>query len=166
MADRGLHGANIDLSRVLPQGMARGGESLVEALLNAGNKLRYGVSEEDRMDMVNKLSAPGVREFAFKDVGEEGQPGFHQAFDPAAAERFTSAYLFGKKWDPNSAGLRDVIHGISGRGREGLNAIGFPGVGEERPELAAAERGGMERGAAADGSTQSLVDILMRKMAR
>jgi hypothetical protein len=110
---------------------------LVNALLNLGNKLRYGVSEEERMKMVNTLAAPGVKESAYDETG---------FFDPAAAERYTSAYLFGKKYGPGES-LRPALHAISGDSRVAMNKLGVPGVGEEREALSKAEEAGMTRGA-------------------
>lgn len=147
MADEigtGLHGVPIRTSPWLP------GHNLVDKLLekflDAGNVLRYGVTEPERMKMVNSLSAPGVRDVAYIDRGEPGQIGYHKEFDPAAAERYTSAYLFGKRY-PLGEGEQMLAHEISGPSRELMNAMGVPGVGEERPELTRAEYLGMKRGA-------------------
>jgi hypothetical protein len=86
--------------------------------------------------MVNRLSAPGVREAAYNEAG---------IFDPAAAERYTSAYLFGKRFAPAEP-VRKVLHGISGGSRALMSKLGVPGVHEEREELGTAERAGMTRG--------------------
>jgi hypothetical protein len=113
------------------------------ALLDAGNKLRYGKSEAERQADVQGLRTPGVRDAAFT--------GPLKTFDPAAAERYTSAYEFGDRFGVPEA-LQPVLHQISSGGRKRLR--GNPrlaemfGVGEERPELEEAERLGMQRGAA------------------
>lgn len=125
MADRGIHGVVSD-------------NPLLLALLDAGNRLRYGQSEAERVDDVSALRAPGVRDAAY--TGPMG------IFDPAAAERYTSAYAFGKRFQVPEA-LQPLLHAISSGGRAGLHAVGFPGVGEERPELRYAEELGMSRGA-------------------
>ena len=110
---------------------------ILNLLLDQGNKLRYGVSEADRMDMVNTLSAPGVKDYAYDARG---------IYDPAAAERYTSAYLGGQNWAPNAM-ARDAFHAFSGSSRAAMNKMGVPGVGEERPELTMAEQAGMKLGA-------------------
>ena len=112
-------------------------------LLNQGNKLRYGKSESERMDMVNKLSAPGVKDYAYNEQG---------IYDPAAAERYTSAYLGGQNWKP-SPGAQAAFHAFSGPSRVAMNKMGVPGVGEERPALTAAEEAGMKAGVAAPPET-------------
>ena len=124
---RGLHGVVQD-------------NPILNKLLDYGNQLRYGVTEDERMKMVNALSAPGVKKAAYDERG---------IFDPAAAERHTSAYLFGKRFAPiiEDPGRRALAHAISSGGRKTLNAVGFPGVGEERPELESAEEAGMVTGA-------------------
>jgi len=140
--DRGLHGYVQD-------------NPLMNLLLNAGNKLRYGKTEKERMDMVNGLSAPGVKDFAYDDRG---------IFDPAAAERYTSAYLGGQKWSPGEM-AQSAFHALSGPSRVAMNAMGVPGVGEERPALTAAETAGMKAGAATNkGST--LEDLIAQLMLR
>lgn len=112
------------------------------ALLNAGNKLRYGRSEEERQADVQGLRAPGVRDAAYT--------GPLKIFDPAAAERYTSAYEFGRKFGPPKA-LQPVLHSISSGGRAAMHSVPFLAklfsVGAERPELRQAEELGMERGA-------------------
>jgi hypothetical protein len=112
---------------------------ILNALLNFGNKLRYGKSEQDRMAMVNALSAPGVKESAYDERG---------IYDPAGAERHTSSYLFGKRFAPvlQNEGARALAHMLSSGSREKMYQLGVPGVGEERPELARAEESGMVAG--------------------
>ena len=114
------------------------------SLLDSGNYLRYGKSEAERIDDVNRLRTPGVRDAAYPHSISTPKGDFPQ-FDPAAAERYTSAYDFGNFWHVPSA-IQPLLHGISEGGRKGLNAVGFPGVGEERPELTRAEELGMQRG--------------------
>jgi hypothetical protein len=127
---------------------------LLNALLDAGNSLRYGVSEKERMDMVDSLSAPGVKGAAYDSRG---------IFDPAAAERYTSAYLFGKRFAPGDA-TQGVLHDISGGGRKAMNAIGVPGVGEERSALTEAESAGMSNGSRdSEGLIKQLMSIFSRR---
>jgi hypothetical protein len=113
------------------------------ALLDAGNKLRYGKSEAERQADVVGLRTPGVKDAAYT--------GPLKIFDPAAAERYTSAYQFGNRFGVPEA-LQPALHSISSGGRRKLNQIPVLarmfGVGEERPELEEAERLGMQRGAA------------------
>lgn len=122
--DRGLHGYVQN-------------NPLANWLLQQGNKMRYGKSEVERMDMVNKLSAPGVKDYAYDERG---------IYDPAAAERYTSAYLGGQNWNP-SEGVQRAFHSVSGGSRDLMHSLGVPGVHAERPELKAAEEAGMHMGA-------------------
>jgi hypothetical protein len=113
------------------------------ALLDAGNRLRYGKSEAERQADVQGLRTPGVKDAAYT--------GPLKTFDPAAAERYTSAYEFGDRFNVPEA-LQPALHSISSGGRSALHRVPalakMFGVGEERPELAEAERLGMKRGAA------------------
>jgi hypothetical protein len=119
---------------------------LLLGLLDAGNYLRYGKSEAERIDDVNRLRTPGVMDAAYPHSINTPKGNIPQ-FDPAAAERYTSAYDFGNLYHVPEF-LQPALHAISSGGRRGLNAVGFPGVGEERPELSQAEELGMQRGAA------------------
>jgi hypothetical protein len=134
-ANRGLHGEITD-------------NPLLLALLNAGNRLRYGKTEAERQADVTGLRTPGVRDVAY------GGP--LKMFDPAAAERYTSAYQFGNRFSVPEA-LQPLVHAISGGGRELMGALGVPGVGEEREELTEAERLGMHRGSASAKSRPSVL---------
>jgi hypothetical protein len=108
----------------------------LQALLDTGNRLRYGMTEGQRVERVNRLAAPGVRDVAYRGRG----------YNHPAAERYTSAHAFGTKWKP-PAWLQRVLHEISGGSRELMHQAGVPGVGEEDPDLAAAEELGMAQGA-------------------
>lgn len=109
---------------------------VADAVVDASGRIRYGVSDAERSEMINRLSAPGVKEYAYDAQG---------GFDPAAAERFTDAYLFGKKWQPRQQAQETLVDLIAGN-RELWNKLGAPGVGEERPRLVSATIEGMRRG--------------------
>lgn len=129
---RGIHGQITDDPSLL-------------TLLDIGNYLRYGKGESERVEDVSRLRTPGVRDAAYPHSISTPKGDFPQ-FDSAAAERYTSAYNFGNMYHIPEF-LQPALHSISSGGRQGLNAIGFPGVGEERPELENAEQLGMSRGA-------------------
>jgi hypothetical protein len=140
---RGQHGIIVD-------------NPVLQAALDIGNVGRYDEDEAARLEEVNRLSVPGVADAAFADapnlrrdpVAGEFVEETRTAFDPAAAERYTSAYRFGEKWMPPDA-LLPIVHAVSGGGRKAMDDLGIPGVGEERPELTRAEGLGMARGRAA-----------------
>lgn len=121
MAD--LHGVAVD-------------NPALQAFLDGGNLLRYGMTEPERVEAVNRLSTPGVRDAAYGPKG----------YNHPAAERYTSAYAFGQKWAPPEM-VQSLLHGVSSGSRDLMNKLGVPGVGEEDPELRAAEELGMKRGA-------------------
>lgn len=124
MDDKGLHGVITD-------------SPILRAVLDLGNQIRYGKTEAERQADVQGLRTPGVRDAAFT--------GPLKTFDPAAAERYTSAYQFGQRFAPPSW-LLPALHAISSGGRKAMSAVGVPGVMEERPDLVRAEEMGMERG--------------------
>ncbi len=141
---RGLHGGVTD-------------NPALKGLLDFGNWLRYGQSEAGRQEDVQGLRTPGVEDVAYPMVpgtsrGPQGE--FLESevptFDPAAAERYTSAYQFGQRFQPPEW-AQPALHAISSGGRRSMHAVPFVrdlfGVGEEREELEEAERLGMERGA-------------------
>lgn len=121
---------------------------ILSGLLNAGSYMRYGMPEAQHIEELNRLSVPGVR-----DVAYGGPAG---TFDPAAAERYSSAYRFGQMWNVPQFIQSPLISGIS-RIRSGLSSIGFPGVGPERPELASAMQLGMQRGAETNPSWSQIL---------
>lgn len=137
MAD--LHGVSTD-------------SALLKQLLDEGNKLRYGQTEGERVAALNALRTPGIEEVAYprlKALGRDAKGVPLGGYDHAAAERYTSAHAFGKKWQPPEWAL-PILHRISSGGRATMHRFGVPGVGEERPELRAAEELGMRRGAGTD----------------
>lgn len=107
---------------------------LVNKMLDAGNWLRYGMTEKERMDLVNRQAIPGIKDVAYN--------GPHKIYDPAAAERYGSAYLFAKRWPK----LTGIGQGLTKLARGAGSKLGIPGVGEERPELTNAMKQGMYRG--------------------
>jgi hypothetical protein len=121
------------------------------ALLDAGNRLRYGKSEEARQADVQGLRTPGVEDAAYT--------GPLKIFDPAAAERYTSAYEFGNRFNPPEF-AQPALHYVSSEGRAAMHRVPLLaklfGVGEERPELRAAEEMGMKRGAAGSAFLKGL----------
>lgn len=131
---KGIHGSITD-------------NPLLLALLDAGNRLRYGKSEAERQADVQGLRAPGVEDAAYT--------GPLKIFDPAAAERYTSAYEFGNRFNPPEF-VQPALHYVSSGGRAAIHAVPalakLFGVGPERPELRAAEEMGMKRGAEKAGS--------------
>jgi hypothetical protein len=121
MADTGLHGISVD-------------GKLAEKVLDLTNKLRYGVGEAERMDLIQRERIPGIRDAAY--------PGEQKIYDPAAAERYGSAYLFAQKWPALSGVAEPVTKAFRGAG----HALGVPGMGPERKELEVAQRLGILRG--------------------
>lgn len=121
MADTGLHGMVVD-------------GKVAEEALDLANKLRYGVGETERMDLVQRERIPGIRDAAY--------PGEQKIYDPAAAERYGSAYLFAQKWPGLSGVAEPVTKAFRGAG----HALGVPGMGPERKELEVAQRLGILRG--------------------
>ena len=134
---------------------------LLVALLNLGNRLRYGRSEAERQAEVQGLRTPGVRDVAYAQMPsvtrtDEGFiPTTGEQFDPAAAERYTSAYELGNRFSVPEA-MQPLLHSISRGGREAMydspRMREMFGVGPERSELIRAEELGMKRGAKASGS--------------
>lgn len=102
--------------------------------LDATNKLRYGVGEDERMHMIQAEKIPGIRDAAY--------PGAQKIYDPAAAERYGSAYLFAKKWP----GLTSIAVPATQAFRKTGHALGIPGMGPERDELVRAQKMGLDRG--------------------
>lgn len=107
---------------------------VVNKMLDAGNWLRYGMTEAERMDLVNRQAIPGIKDVAYN--------GPHKIYDPAAAERYGSAYLYAKRW-PKLTGVGQKLTNLA---RTAGNKLGIPGMGEERPELTNAMKQGMYRG--------------------
>jgi hypothetical protein len=105
---------------------------LANPLLNPTNRLRYGVDKDERMRMVEELTAPGVEEFATERVGAT------DVSDMPATERYTSSFLHGQKYAPlyQDPRAREMMQRIVGLFRRG-----------EREKLGEAAEAGMRRGA-------------------
>ena len=88
---------------------------LLMALLDIGNRMRYGRSEAERQAEVQGLRTPGVMDVAYTDVpsvkgaAEGYAPTTSKAFDPAATERYTSAYELGNLFSVPEA-LQPFLH--------------------------------------------------------
>ena len=114
-----------------------------------GNWLRYGLTEEERMELINRGGIPGVEDALPAEErvvrGPSGDWTTAQlpVEDPAARERYNSAYLYAKRW-PALSGVGQAITKMS---RTAGSKLGIKGLGKERPELEKAMQLGMGRGA-------------------
>lgn len=121
--DTGLHGISVD-------------SPWLKTLINITNRGRYDLDEDERMAATNALN-----ERAIPGITQAAYPGELKIYDPASAERYGSAYLFGKKW-PRLTGLAKLLTKLRGAGA----AIHFPGMGPEREELIRSQEMGLALG--------------------
>jgi hypothetical protein len=142
------------------------------AILKYGNQLRYGTgSEEERVAQSDALQTPGIRDAAYYNVpatvneGEDGPlvQGVKEVFDPAASERYNSAYRLGSKWNVPPE-LQSLMHTISRESRKGMaespTMSKWFGVKPERDRLTIAEELGMRRGSESAGENKLYREIM------
>ena len=144
---------------------------LLLALLKFGNLMRYGRTEGERQDEVQALRAPGVEDVAYQDTPSVTRsasgaftPSTAKTFDPAATERYTSAYDLGQMFMVPPE-VQPLLHSISSGGRAAMysnpSLRQMFSVGEERPALRQAEELGMARGSKNQKGRENLVRALM-----